>query len=167
MNNSSQLQSPDYILSRLDEVISNLNRFDETHWPDYQKMIADRNNDKPENIVYPSRLKAIRQLTEIIISEYTQNISQTNIKQIAMGCKPDPFKFYIVSTEIINNNTIVLANYTGCLSFNGNKLMLLRGVHTNFESLDPHFLNDSYPVVARFIPNETGMKLAKLCAENL
>jgi hypothetical protein len=83
-----------------------------------------------------------------------------------MGCKPDPFKFTIASHKIVNGNTIIMANYGGA-TFNGNKLMLLRGIPAVEESLDPHFLNEDYPVVARFIPTEDGMRLAKLCAESL
>jgi hypothetical protein len=104
---------------------------------------------------------------------------ETNIKQIAMGCKPNPFDYHVKKTEIVNGNTIVLANYHGCQSFNGDKLMLLRGMlprdfYTNTathsvstDPLDPHFLNEDYPVVARFIPNEDGWKMARLCANNL
>lgn len=86
-----------------------------------------------------------------------------------MGCKPDPYKFLIHDLEVINGNTVILANYEGCLSFGGQKLMLLRGDFSNWtsETLDPHFLDEEYPVVARFIPNEMGIKLAKICAENL
>lgn len=82
----------------------------------------------------------------------------------------------IVKIEWVGGNTIVLANYHGCLSFEGNKLMLLRGnlpneyienlstVDNKDIPLDPHFLNEDYPVIARFIPNEEGWKMARLCA---
>lgn len=89
-----------------------------------------------------------------------------DIKQIAMGCKPDPTKFQIKSIEHVGGNTIVVANYGGA-TFNGDKLMVLRGVYTEFETLDPHFLSEDYPVVARFIPTEEGLRLARLTASSM
>ena len=89
-----------------------------------------------------------------------------NIHQVAMGCKPDPTNFKIQSIKVVNGNTIVVANYGGA-TFNGDKLMVLRGVYEEFDTLDPHFLNEDYPVVARFIPTEEGMKLATITALNL
>lgn len=88
------------------------------------------------------------------------------IEKIAMGCKPDPFNFKIVKSEIVSDNTIIMANYGGA-TFNGNKLMLLRGVFDveKLESLDPHFLDEDYAVIARFIPTEEGWAMAKLCAK--
>ena len=89
-----------------------------------------------------------------------------NIHQVAMGCKPDPFDFDIISLEHVGGNTIIVANYGG-KTFNGNKLMVLKGIF-NYEdlgSLDPHFLNAEYPVFARFQPTEEGLKLAHLVAE--
>lgn len=86
-----------------------------------------------------------------------------------MGAKPDPTNFRIVRKELVGNNTIVLANYPGCKTFEGDKLMVLRGDYLswNGETLDPHFLNEDYPVVARFIPTAEGWALAKICARSL
>lgn len=86
-----------------------------------------------------------------------------DIKMIAMGCKPDPYKFQIVSLEHFCGHSIILANYDGCKTFGGNKLMLLRGLHKveDFATLDPHFLDEEYAVVGRFIPTDLGMKMAK------
>lgn len=91
----------------------------------------------------------------------------SDIRQIAMGCKPDPFKFEVVSLEHLNGNTIITANYGG-LTFGGDKLMVLRGVwDPPLESLDPHFLNEEYPLVARFQPTPVGNRLARLVCHNL
>lgn len=89
------------------------------------------------------------------------------MRQIAMGCKPDPYKFTIVKIEQLQNYTIVEANYDGCLSFGGNKLMLIKGIYKSFEALDPHFLNEEYPVIARFQPTELGWDMARASAEFL
>ena len=93
----------------------------------------------------------------------------TDIKMIAMGCKPDPTKFIIKDIKLVCGNTIILANYTGCKTFNGDKLMVLKGNWNvnDFETLDPHFLDEDYAVVARFIPTKLGMKLAKEVAKSL
>lgn len=87
-----------------------------------------------------------------------------SINQVAMGAKPDPKKFTIKKLELVNNNMIVLANYDGCVTFGGDKLMLLKGIHAISETLDPHFLNEDYPVVARFIPTKDGWEMARNCA---
>lgn len=90
------------------------------------------------------------------------------IEKVAMGCKPDPFKFKVTHSEKVNGNTIITANYGG-ETFNGDKLMVLRGIFDvdKLESLDPHFLDEEYAVVARFIPTEEGLRLARLCAKNI
>ena len=81
-----------------------------------------------------------------------------------MGAKPDPYNFTVLRYEINNGNTIVLALYPGSLTFDGQKLMLLRGIHTEFTTLDPHFLDEEYAVIARFIPTELGWIMARECA---
>lgn len=85
-----------------------------------------------------------------------------------MGCKPDPLNFTIKEIAWHGGNTLVLAVYHGCKSFNGEKLMVLKGEHpSNMKVLDPHFLDKDYPVVARFAPTNEGRRLARLCLENL
>lgn len=89
-----------------------------------------------------------------------------DIRQVATGCKPDPFKFDIVSLEHFHGHTIVVANYGG-ETFGGNKLMVLRGIWEEpLSSLDPHFLNEAYPVFARFQPTKEGLRLARLVCAN-
>ena len=85
---------------------------------------------------------------------------------IAMGCKPDPYKFEIINISWLCDCTIIEAKYDGCLSFNGHKLMLLKGDwnHEDFKTLDPHFLDEDYAVIGRFIPNKIGWKMAKASA---
>jgi len=85
-----------------------------------------------------------------------------NINQIAMGAKPDPFKFEIKSLEHVFGSTIIIANYGG-LTFEGDKLMVLQGVFNkeDFTTLDPHFLNEEYPVYASFQPTKEGLELAR------
>lgn len=90
-----------------------------------------------------------------------------DIKMIAMGCKPDPNNFTIKDIKLVCGNTIILAQYHGCKCFDGDKLLLLRG-NWNLDqltTLDPHFLDDNYPVIARFIPTKLGMRMAKAAAQ--
>ena len=77
---------------------------------------------------------------------------------------PSAFRFKILLSEYINGNTILLVNYPDCTTFQGNKLLLLRGQYKNFKILDPHFLDENHPVIARFLPNPEGWKMARLCA---
>ena len=69
------------------------------------------------------------------------------VEKIAMGCKPDPYKFTVTKKEHVNGHTIIQANYGGD-TFNGEKLMLLKGVHEDFTTLDPHFLDEDHIVIA-------------------
>lgn len=84
------------------------------------------------------------------------------MNMIAMGCKPDPNNFTIKCLKLVCGNTIVLAQYHGCETFKGDKLMLLRGNWNSNQllTLDPHFLDENYAVIGRFIPNKIGMKMA-------
>lgn len=91
---------------------------------------------------------------------------ETKIEYVGMGTKPDPEKFEIVDGQVIGNFTILLVKYDGCLTFNGEKLILYKGVYTTSKTLDPHFF-ENHPVIARFIPTKLGWALAKLCALSL
>lgn len=91
---------------------------------------------------------------------------KVRIEKIGMGTKPDPYKYAVLRKEFVNGNTIILARYAGCLTFNGEKLMVLKGTHQTFETLDPHFFED-HPVIARFIPDSLGWRLARLCARHI
>ena len=84
-----------------------------------------------------------------------------------MGAKPDPYNFEIVRKEFLHGNTIILANYPGSVTFQGDKLMLLRGKPEITDTLDPHFLDEEYAVVARFMPTIEGWMMARACALTL
>lgn len=79
---------------------------------------------------------------------------------------PNPYNFKIKKTKFVNGHTIALVNYPNCTTYNGDKLMLLRGIHKHLDKLDPHFLDDNHIVIARFIPKQFGWKMAEICAEN-
>lgn len=80
---------------------------------------------------------------------------------------PNPHRFRIEESEIVNGNTIMLVRYPDCTTFDGLKLLLLKGKHLLFNKLDPHFLDDiNHPVIARFIPDEDGYIMALAAAKN-
>lgn len=83
---------------------------------------------------------------------------------------PNPYKFSIIEREYhkdIRTMTIALVNYPNCTTFHGDKLLLIRGrLKENPTALDPHFLDGDHPVIARFLPTEDGLNLARLCAKN-
>lgn len=80
---------------------------------------------------------------------------------------PNPFKYEVLEERIVNDKSILLVKYFGCTTFNGLKLILLKRKYLSKEPLDPHFLSESHPVLARFEPNDRGWKLAELCAKNI
>lgn len=83
---------------------------------------------------------------------------------------PNPYNFKIKWKSLVNGNTILLVNYPDCNTFDGNKLILMKGDHskTKFSNLDPHFFEscNNY-IIGRFRPDKEGKKLAILCAKNL
>lgn len=94
------------------------------------------------------------------------------IEYIAMGAKPDPFKFSIVKFEHHSEFlTIIEAKYEGCKTYDGHKLMLVMN-DTPYQdpntrqSLDPHFMG-GHCVIARFEPIALGWELARLCAKTI
>lgn len=123
-------------------------------------------NKSMSNYYDPAKAKSalddtVNMWKSIMIRSQKPKIS---VEKIGMGTKPDPYKFTIKTKEYVKGNTIILANYDGCTTFGGDKLILMRGLVGDRETLDPHFIED-HPVIARFIPTEQGWKLARLCAK--
>ena len=77
---------------------------------------------------------------------------------------PNPYIFFVLNKEVIGDYSIVEARYTGCTTFNGSKLMLVKNDKRITTKLDPHLLGDGHPVIARFEPNENGWRMARMCA---
>ena len=91
---------------------------------------------------------------------------------------PNPTKYSIVNGEDYGEYCVAEIHYTGCTTFEGRKLLLLRCPSLNLlkknprlwsypKPLDPHLLGGTHPVMARFEPTEEGWKLARLCAKEL
>lgn len=83
-----------------------------------------------------------------------------------MDVNPKPHHFKIKKLEVVSKNTILLVNYPNCITFKGDKLLLVRGIHKkeDFKMLDPHFLDEKHLVIARFLPTQEGWKMARVAA---
>lgn len=83
--------------------------------------------------------------------------------------QPSPFKYTVEAHEIAGKHSIILARYPDCTTFNGFKLMLCRGIEEPVfpDALDPHLLGGGHRVIARFEPTHEGLRLARVCAEEL
>lgn len=82
---------------------------------------------------------------------------------------PNPFRFKIEKHEVWNGNTVLVVHYPDCTTFGGYKILVLKGIFTetsNITVLDPHFLEGNHPVIARFLPSDSGLRLARLTAQN-
>jgi hypothetical protein len=97
-------------------------------------------------------------------SEKSSNVN-TGFQYVAIQPpNPDPSRYRVISQEIIGRYSIVEAEYTGCTTFNGRKLMVLKtDQKIGSKQLDPHLLGKGHPVIARFEPNKNGRRLAKMC----
>lgn len=88
--------------------------------------------------------------------------------EVVTSPNPNPFRFSINWIEYHGGHTIMSVRYFDCTPFGGNKLLLLRGIHTkDITELDPHFFEGNHPVVARFIPTSEGLRMARVSALTL
>lgn len=82
-----------------------------------------------------------------------------------VSVNPDPGKFDILERHLSRGGayTALLVHYKGCSNFEGWKLLIMEGDHTDtvYSSLDPHFAEGS-DLVARFSPDDRGLKLASV-----
>jgi hypothetical protein len=78
--------------------------------------------------------------------------------------EPNPRSFLVLECERVNGNVILLVQYYGCTTFNGLKLLLIRGESFDNTFLDPHLLGGGHVVIARFEPTKEGWRLARTCA---
>jgi len=79
---------------------------------------------------------------------------------------PNKFNFEILKCIYsIDNYKLILVHYPDCTTFNGEKLMIIKGL-VNPNELDPHFLEDG-KVIARFRPDFEGKTLGLAVMELL
>lgn len=85
---------------------------------------------------------------------------------------PNPNNFIIQEIIPLPGYTIANIVYPNCTNFEGQKLILFLGEYTLQQlrkmSIDPHFLEKTEPkVVARFRPDEEGLKLMRILIDEL
>ncbi len=85
----------------------------------------------------------------------------------AVAPNPDPSMYKVLSREVFDNSTLIVAEYIGCTNFEGKKVMVFRGNFTPYGNLDPHFSNLSSSPLARFKPTEEGLKMAREFADKI
>lgn len=75
---------------------------------------------------------------------------------------PNPLRFSIKTGLMYGNYTLVKVNYPDCTNYEGNKILLYKGVDLKTlkkqKYLDPHFSNNEnfFSPIARFEPTEFG-----------
>lgn len=85
-------------------------------------------------------------------------------EKLLKDINPDPFNFEVIRVAGYGDSiALVWVNYPNCKNYEGNKILLLRGVNSTIvpflKQLDPHFTDKSplpYSVFARFEPTEEG-----------
>lgn len=80
---------------------------------------------------------------------------------------PDPNNYQIVKAEEKKGWLVVMINYPGCNNYEGNKILLFKGMTlvqlVNQKLIDPHFFpgDKKYKSpVARFVPTDEGWAMA-------
>lgn len=88
---------------------------------------------------------------------------------VGVAPQPDPYKYTVEWEEVSGDYVLAMVIYDGVTNYEGRKLILakaetLRGL----SSLDPHFLKFStVEIIARFRPDENGLKFARKLMEGL
>ena len=101
-----------------------------------------------------------------VIKLFSSNSSSCYNVETPTSPNPNKFRFEIVKEVVRNNTVLVIARYEDCTSYGGLKLL----VYDDYEmykfmkeikkELDPHFLDDKFGPIARFVPTAKGKILA-------
>jgi len=74
---------------------------------------------------------------------------------------PNKYNFEVKEVYLGTWAHVLLVNYPDCSTYNGDKVLVIKGDYVpNNSELDPHFL-DGNNIVARFVPTEEGIAMAK------
>ena len=88
-------------------------------------------------------------------------------KPVRTGSTPDPTKFVIRLKEIVNGYPILVVQYPDVLNYEGIKVLMY---DKDFDleliryRIDPHFFKEGDSPIARFIPNDGGIEMARALA---
>lgn len=95
--------------------------------------------------------------------------SPSRSKEPSVMANPDPTRFTIKQVEEHGEFLIVHANYPNCTNYEGDKLLLFKGITLrqlgDSEQLDPHFRPEKLSPVARFRPDNEGWTFARTLAK--
>ena len=89
---------------------------------------------------------------------------------VRVNSTPDPTNFVIRKKMIVNGYPILVVQYIDVLNYEGIKVLMYEN---NFDfnkiknRIDPHFFKEGDSPIARFVPNEAGIELAKILAKKL
>ena len=99
--------------------------------------------------------------------DYRPSVSNvTNNVTIVKG-NPNSYNYKILDYYHINGNLVVKINYPECRNYEGNKILVFKGVTLKKllrqKRIDPHFSRNKKYIspFARFEPTKEGLKFAK------
>jgi len=70
--------------------------------------------------------------------------------------RPSSYRWRLLDSIYFKNICVLKIKYKGCTNFEGVKIMVMRDVEQIPLVLDPHFLEESSNLLARFRPTEEG-----------
>lgn len=82
------------------------------------------------------------------------------------GPNPNPSKYTLKKILHIKKYTILYINYTGCINYKGNKILVFKSkelcnkIVFQKSKIDPHFSENGVSPIARFIPTNEGWEMA-------
>jgi len=82
---------------------------------------------------------------------------------------PNPKNFNILEVREIDSYLIAKINFPDCTNYEGNKIIVFQNMSSKhlytLKDVDPHFTENN-SIIARFRPDELGMKMAVLLCVN-
>lgn len=85
---------------------------------------------------------------------------------------PSPYKFKIEHMETIGFHTILLVKYEDAFNYDGLKILvyktsneanedLIKCMFRDMKIIDPHFIENEFSPIARFVPTKSGLSMAR------
>jgi len=90
--------------------------------------------------------------------------------EVRVASTPDPTKFVIRLKEIVNGYPILVVQYPDVLNYEGIKVLMYDkdfDLELIKDRIDPHFFKEGDSPIARFVPNDGGIEMARALAKIL
>ncbi len=84
----------------------------------------------------------------------------TNYGTPAPAPNPDPSRWTLLERADYPHGSVMRVRYHDCTNFEGEKVMVYRGIKKAMVDLDPHFSENPESPIARFRPDDVGWKMA-------